>query len=131
MLTYHQQTITLVSNRGVWMAHFWETYSNRVRYDRETFDENSDEPPDHPVFEQRVLAFILGQPVNDPAPNFDKPYIPPTGPSPDPNLFNRDTDETKLFISTPIPLGQQLSLRYGDVSNFHGPWLIMRTGAFN
>ena len=92
------------------MAHFWETYSNRVREDKVNFDENSDEPDDHPVFVERILMFIRGEVVNNPATNFDKPYITPTGPYIRTEWFNRqDTDETKLFISTPIPLNTQLS----------------------
>jgi len=104
-------TITLVSNRAVWMAHFWETYSNRVRSDPINGDENSDKPPDHPVFVERILMFIRGEEVTNPTSNFNKPYIRPKTPYINPDLFNADNDETKLFISTPIPMGEQLSRR--------------------
>lgn len=42
----------------------------------------------------------------NPAPSTYKPYIPPTGPGIDASLFNEDTDETKLFIMTPVADGQ-------------------------
>ncbi|KAF2117936.1 hypothetical protein BDV96DRAFT_644273 [Lophiotrema nucula] len=100
-------TITLVSNRAVWMAHFWETYSMRIREDKkDCTKENSDEPVDHPVVVERILEFIRGNAVPNPAPNFLKPYLTPEGPFIQVDLFNRqDTDETKLFISTPTALG--------------------------
>jgi hypothetical protein len=95
------------------MAHFWETYSNRVRWDPINKDENSDDPPDYPVFVERILMFIRGEEVTNPTPNFDKPYIRPETPYINPDLFNADNDETKLLISTPIPMGEQLSRYVG------------------
>jgi hypothetical protein len=100
------QTVTLVSNRAVWMAHFWESYSHRGVNDQEP----KDEPATDPLFVERILNVIRGIPVERPTPGY-KTYIPPTGPAPDPDLFNRDTDETMLFISTPIAEGASITAR--------------------
>ncbi len=97
----------LVSNRAVWMAHFWETYSHATRKSDGEWD-NLDTPKDAPAFVDRVLKFIRGDPVPIPA-DSKKPYIAPTGPSPTASLYdNIDEDETKLFIFTPIGDNQRL-----------------------
>ncbi|KAF2734822.1 hypothetical protein EJ04DRAFT_512249 [Polyplosphaeria fusca] len=93
-------TVMLVSNRAVWAAHFWESYSHGKP--------NLDTPATEPAFVDRVLKFIKGEEVKNAAPSTYKPYITPTGPAPNPDWFNGDNDETQLFISTPIADGQKL-----------------------
>jgi hypothetical protein len=101
------QTITLISNRGVWMAHYWERYSNG--------NPEKDTPATEGFFLDRVIKHITGVPVTVPAPYRyqgkdakNKPYLDPQGGAPTIDLFNRDDDETKLFISTPIADGQSI-----------------------
>jgi hypothetical protein len=107
LLTDHctVQTVTLVSNRAVWMAHFWESYSHRGANDEHPKDEYATDP----LFVERILYFIRGDPVGaKPVPGY-KPYIQPTtdgGPL-NPDLFNDNDDETMLFISAPVAQGER------------------------
>ncbi|KAH7317127.1 hypothetical protein B0I35DRAFT_434610 [Stachybotrys elegans] len=99
--------LAVVSNRGVWMAHFWEVYSNGDwDFDSGPFDPNFYIE----AFRDRVIRFMRGRRedrVRRPAPSNGGPYITPLGPSIDGNLFNRrDTDETQIFIMAPVLEGE-------------------------
>lgn len=99
----------LVSKRAVWMAHFWESYSNGkyqagVDENGVPIMKNYVEPGD-PRFKQRVIDFFTGTPVDNAIPNGYRPYIPPTAPSIDRTLFNMEGDQTKIYILTPTLLG--------------------------
>jgi hypothetical protein len=59
-------------------------------------------PASDPIFVDRVIKHLRGQPVNNPAPSSYRAYIPPIGPGIDASLFNADSDETYLYIMTPI-----------------------------
>ncbi|KAK4194710.1 hypothetical protein QBC40DRAFT_318421 [Triangularia verruculosa] len=93
--------VVVVSTRGVWMTHFWESYSNGKDEEGNNLVHRGD-----PAFNQRVLMFLRGQTVTNPVPNGYKDYVKPTGPGINPNLFNnRDTDQTEVFIYTPVKYG--------------------------
>ncbi|KAM5448709.1 hypothetical protein MaudCBS49596_005215 [Microsporum audouinii] len=85
--------VTLISNRAVWQAHFWEPYSH---------GSPSEDTTRNAAFTGRVLRALTGEEVTNPASNSWRSYIPPSGPPIDPNLFNRDTDETEFYIMTPF-----------------------------
>ncbi|KAK6076208.1 hypothetical protein SCUP234_07376 [Seiridium cupressi] len=96
--------VTLVSQRAVWMAHYWESYSHGKP--------NKDSPATDPAFQERVIWQLQGRIVRAPSPSTYKPYIAPDGPGIDANLFNQDDDETKLYIMTPVKDGNSA----GDTS---------------
>ncbi|KAK4236579.1 hypothetical protein C8A03DRAFT_35518 [Achaetomium macrosporum] len=109
--------VTLVSKRAVWMAHYWESYSNGPWVATRPADDHNDK-----VWIERVVMHFKGQPVTKPTPSMYRSkvtgtdYIKP-GPSAvgiDPNLFNRDDDDTKLFIMSPVAEGKPAGgdLRY-------------------
>ncbi|RYC59656.1 hypothetical protein CHU98_g6558 [Xylaria longipes] len=78
-------------------THLWESYSNG----KDSEGNNLDTPGD-PAFGQRVLMFLKGDQVSNPAPNGYKDYIAPRGPGIDTNLYNnKRTDQTTVFIFTP------------------------------
>ncbi|KAI8954476.1 hypothetical protein F4801DRAFT_533345 [Xylaria longipes] len=94
---YGCTVIVVASTRGVWMTHLWESYSNG----KDSEGNNLDTPGD-PAFGQRVLMFLKGDQVSNPAPNGYKDYIAPRGPGIDTNLYNnKRTDQTTVFIFTP------------------------------
>ncbi|KAH6718171.1 hypothetical protein BKA61DRAFT_572234 [Leptodontidium sp. MPI-SDFR-AT-0119] len=64
---------------------------------------NSDLPSD-PAFKQRVLMFLRGETVDirEAVLNGSANYEPPLGPAIDPNLFKRRSNQTEVFIYTPI-----------------------------
>ncbi|RYP20713.1 hypothetical protein DL765_002663 [Monosporascus sp. GIB2] len=91
--------VAIISKRGVWMAHFWEIYSNGAQGVDSTRNA---------AFRERVLDAMQGNPVTRPMPNQSgKPYIPLNGPAVNPDLFNQDSDETKLIFMTPTKDGEQ------------------------
>lgn len=98
-------------------THLWESYSNG--YD--AAGANRVDAGD-PAFKQRVLMFLQGQAVTNPLPNNYRDYIAPTGPGIDATLFNsRDTDQTSVYIFTPVMPGTNKaamknpdSLKYKD-----------------
>ncbi|KAK4447781.1 hypothetical protein QBC34DRAFT_449960 [Podospora aff. communis PSN243] len=93
--------VIVTSIRGVWMTHFWESYSNGKDENEDNFVHRGD-----PVFNQRVLMFLRGQTVTNPVPNGYKDYVTPEGAGINPNLFNdRATDQTEVFVFTPVKYG--------------------------
>ncbi|RYP31404.1 hypothetical protein DL767_005804 [Monosporascus sp. MG133] len=96
--------LALVSRRAVWMVHYWESYSHGLP--------NRDVPATEQSFIDRVLSHMRNEPVSRPAPSTYKPYIEPTGPGINPDLFNRDDDETRLYILTPLADNSQTALKY-------------------
>ncbi|KAL5345277.1 hypothetical protein ACLOAV_009647 [Pseudogymnoascus australis] len=94
-------TIVVTSNRGVWMTHLWESYSNGKDENGEHLTNAGD-----PAFNQRVLMFLRGQTVTNPLPNGYADYIAPSGPRIDATLFNNGrSDQTEVFIFTPVKQG--------------------------
>ncbi|OAA35361.1 hypothetical protein BBO_08782 [Beauveria brongniartii RCEF 3172] len=100
--------VVIASERAVWMAHFWQTYSNGPY--RETGEHDS---INDPVFTQRVLDHISGTPVIWPAlppplrrwfeSRLSFTYAQPVGPSVDRTLF---TDgNTIVWIMAPVYVG--------------------------
>ncbi|KAM3508694.1 hypothetical protein MY10362_001058 [Beauveria mimosiformis] len=97
--------VAIASERAVWMAHFWQTYSNgpyRLTGEHDSIND--------PVFTQRVLDHISGTPVIWPAlppplrswfeSRLSFTYAQPFGPSVDRTLF---TDgNTLVWILTPV-----------------------------
>jgi len=78
----------------------WESYSNGKAKDVNLVDAGD------PAFNQRVLMFLRAQPVTNPLPNGYKDYMAPTSPWINVNLFNnRATDQTSIFIFTPVVPG--------------------------
>lgn len=56
-----------------------------------------------PAFNQRVLMFLRNQLLDsEPIPNYGNDYINPTGSGIPVTLFNRDTDQTTVYIFTPV-----------------------------
>ncbi|RYP05485.1 hypothetical protein DL764_003745 [Monosporascus ibericus] len=96
--------LALVSRRAVWMVHYWESYSHGLP--------NRDIPATEQSFIDRVLSHMRNEPVSRPAPSTYKPYIEPTGPGINPDLFNRDDDETRLYILSPLADNSQTALKY-------------------
>ncbi|KAK5731517.1 hypothetical protein LTR17_011315 [Elasticomyces elasticus] len=122
--------VAVMSRRGCWMAHFWESYSNGKS------GEEQDSVPNR-VFQERVIDFLTGTAVNapeNPPSSVDftnmtpdqkkvyqgiwKDYLTPVGPPIDPNLFNRPMtrgynknqpitpenypgDDTRIYVMTP------------------------------
>ncbi|KAK5127398.1 hypothetical protein LTR85_006737 [Meristemomyces frigidus] len=105
--------LTVVSQRAVWTAHFWEVYTTGVGTD--------DLPKYDVLWKERVLDAIQGQMVVNPTnvkpssgePNGMKPwynnrkptipdYITPDGQGLDPRLFNRASDQPIAYIMTPL-----------------------------
>jgi hypothetical protein len=136
--------IVVASTRGVWMVrltnplplslfnsdctpltfppssalqtHLWESFSNG----KDAAGDNLVAAGD-PAFNQRVLMFLQGQTVTNPLPNGYKDYIAPTGPGINVNLFNQATDQTAVFIFTPVwpktakaAMNNANSLKYKD-----------------
>ncbi|KAK4505420.1 hypothetical protein PRZ48_003383 [Zasmidium cellare] len=90
--------VAVISNRGVWMAQFWESYSN-------SDGEGANHDTVDQVLRQRVLMAIQGQTVTNPInPSTDprNQYITPEGPALDPSLFNREDDNTNIYFMTPL-----------------------------
>ncbi|KAM4063695.1 hypothetical protein HRG_006819 [Hirsutella rhossiliensis] len=63
------------------------------------------------AFQHRVLDAMAGSRTSSLVDvrnenNVIKPYVRPDGPGIDPDLFNRDDDETTLYIMTPSSLGK-------------------------
>ncbi|KAJ4983398.1 hypothetical protein SVAN01_11090 [Stagonosporopsis vannaccii] len=100
--------VVLVSRTNVWMSHLWEAYSN-----------GGDDSPTNRAFEERVVDFIKGRTVTNPAAspimqnepwrlddpkkkNDFKAYITPTGPGVDPNVFKSERGQRiSLHIMAP------------------------------
>ncbi|KAK8144366.1 hypothetical protein G3M48_005894 [Beauveria asiatica] len=97
--------VVIASERAVWMAHFWQTYSNgpyRLTGEHDSLND--------PVFTQRVLDHISGTRVRRPVlppplrrwfeSRLSFTYVQPVGPSVDRTLF---TDgNTLVWIMTPV-----------------------------
>jgi hypothetical protein len=72
--------VTLVSKRAVWMAHYWESYSNGKW---ELPLRQRDNPEDE-VWIQRVVMHLKGEPVTNPlesthdSPSTGKKYLRPS-----------------------------------------------------
>jgi hypothetical protein len=94
--------VIVVSTRGVWMTHLWESFSNGKDAEGNKKVDRGD-----PAFNQRVLMFLRGQTVTNPLPNgYPSAYVAPEGPGIDKSLFdNQDTDQTQVFIFTPVKYG--------------------------
>lgn len=88
----------------MWQAHFWEVYSHGG-------DSSPLDSTRNTAFRQRVLDAMAGKPVRSPATVMGnrgvKPYVAPVGDAIDPDLFNRDDDDTRLYISVPTPKGSR------------------------
>ncbi|KAH0282138.1 hypothetical protein M436DRAFT_86613 [Aureobasidium namibiae CBS 147.97] len=105
------QVVTVVSKRAVWMAHFWESYTNG-KPNRVEISPRSGIT----AFDERMIYFLTGRSVDlatadkgkydqaypDYAPTKNHPYLTPTGDPLDKTNFNQPGDETKVFIMTPL-----------------------------
>lgn len=101
-----------------YQTHLWESYSNGKVSDEDGKLVVRTDGGD-PAFNQRVLMFLRGQPVNSPLPNGWHDYITSTGLGIDSSLFNDGrSDQTQLFVFTP---GESISnlrfqAHYGEKS---------------
>ncbi|KAM3513887.1 hypothetical protein MY11210_002515 [Beauveria gryllotalpidicola] len=97
--------VVIASERAVWMAHFWQTYSNgpfRLTGEHDAIND--------PVFTQRVLDHISGTPVHWPVlppplrrwfeSRLSFTYVQPVGPSVDRTLFTQGN--TIVWIMSPV-----------------------------
>ncbi|USP74609.1 uncharacterized protein yc1106_01883 [Curvularia clavata] len=100
--------VILVSKTHVWMSHLWEAYSN-----------GGDDSNSNRAFDERVVDFIKGRTVTNPAAspimqnepwrledpkkkNDFKVYIPPSTPGIDPNVFKSERgSQVSLYIMAP------------------------------
>ena len=80
----------------------WESFSNGKDANGDNLVGGGD-----PAFNQRVLMFLRGQAVSNPAPNgYPKPYVAPSGPGIDASLFGlQRTDQSQVFVFTPVRYG--------------------------
>ncbi|KAH7313824.1 hypothetical protein B0I35DRAFT_279158 [Stachybotrys elegans] len=76
---------------------------------------NRDVPATEQAFVDRVISHIIGREVSRPAASTSgKPYIPPTGPSVDPDLFNGDQDGTTLYLQSPLADNSETRYKYNS-----------------
>lgn len=95
------------------MAHYWESYSNGGSHltDRDIL-------PDR-TWTERVIMHLRGEPVKNPTPSTHNSrvtgptYIKPSRTSVgiDPELFNLNDDNTKVFIMTPLSSDNNLAAK--------------------
>ncbi|KAK3326737.1 hypothetical protein B0H66DRAFT_600847 [Apodospora peruviana] len=91
--------MTIVSNRAVYMAHYWESYTTN---DNDVITGN-----DLRLWEERVLDSIRGATVTNPynPPEERFAYKAPFGRGVDWTLFNQPGDNTAVYFMTPLATG--------------------------
>ncbi|KAM0453025.1 hypothetical protein ACHAPV_009267 [Trichoderma viride] len=102
-----EAAIVIISNRAVWMTHLWETYSNgKILVKDEDGNDvwtHGKDTLDDPAFDDRVLKFLKGVEVTNPAMNERSGYIQPVGPGITADYYENRLDNTIAYIFTPIP----------------------------
>ncbi|PTB38227.1 hypothetical protein M441DRAFT_29613 [Trichoderma asperellum CBS 433.97] len=112
------QVIVVVSDRAVWMTHLWESYSNGkiplkdekgntvVDKQGNTVMTHGKDTLDDPAFDDRILKFLRGVEVTNPAMNERGGYIQPVGGGITADLYTDRSDNTQAFIFTPVVDGE-------------------------